>query len=66
MFAFARRAPTGTVLCLFNFSDEWRNLPESLARAQGVSLLHDALSDQPVLAHEGGIALPPQARVWLT
>jgi len=66
VFAVARRAPTGTVLCLFNFSDQWRNLPSSFARAQGAALLHDALSDQPVLAHEGGIALPPQARVWLT
>ena len=60
------RAPTGTMLCLFDFSDAWRNLPSSFARAQGAALLHDALSDQPVLAHEGGIALPPQARVWLT
>ncbi|MGB8815348.1 MAG: alpha-amylase, partial [Paracoccaceae bacterium] len=65
VFAAARRAPTGTVLCLFNFSDEWRHLPKSFARAQGVLTLHDALSDQPVVAHGGMIALPPQARVWL-
>ncbi|EEW26640.1 alpha-amylase family protein [Rhodobacter ferrooxidans] len=66
VFAVARRAPAGTVLCLFNFADDWRHLPESFARAKGVTRLHDALSDQPVVPYGGLIALPPQARVWLT
>ena len=65
VFAVARRAPTGTVLCLYNFSDEWRHLPEGFARGQGVLTLHDALSDKAVTVYEGVIALPPQARVWL-
>ncbi|HEX9859423.1 MAG TPA: alpha-amylase family protein [Paracoccaceae bacterium] len=66
VFALARRAPTGTVLCLFNFADDWRHLPAEFARAQGVQALHDALSDQPIATHHGQIALPPQARIWLT
>lgn len=65
IFAVARRAPAGTVLCLYNFADDWRHLPESFARAQGVLTLHDALSDAAVHTHDGLIALPPQARVWL-
>lgn len=65
LFVVARRAATGTVLCLFNFSDDWQRLPEAFARAQGISHMHDALSDRPVVAYDGQITLPPQARVWL-
>ncbi|MCU0901352.1 MAG: alpha-amylase family protein, partial [Cypionkella sp.] len=66
VFAFQRLAPTGVVLCLFNFTEHWQTLPEGWLRAQGVSLMHDALSDHAVETHHGQIALPPYARVWLT
>ncbi len=66
VFSFARVAPTGAVLCLFNFTESWQRVPEAWARAVGVTQMHDALSDQPVLPHDGHIALPPYARVWLT
>jgi amylosucrase len=66
IFAFARRAPAGTVLCLFNFTESWQNLAVGFAQAQGVTRMHDVLSDQPVQAHAGSIVLPPHARVWLT
>jgi amylosucrase len=66
VFAFRRVAPTGVVLCLFNFADQWRNLSEGWARAQGAVHLADALSESPVTPHGGEIVLPPQARVWLT
>ncbi len=65
LFAVARLAPTGAVLCLFNFTENWLHVPEAWARAQGVSLMHDALSDAPVATDGGVIALPPYARVWL-
>jgi amylosucrase len=54
------------LLALFNMTEQWLHLPESIARAQGVTLMHDALSDRPVISHHGAIALPPYARVWLT
>jgi len=66
VFAFARRAPTGPVLGLFNFTERWLALPEAWVRDEGVTLMHDALSDQRVVTHDGQIALPPYARVWLT
>jgi amylosucrase len=66
VFAFRRVAPTGVVLCLFNFSDGWRNLPEGWARGQGAERMLDVLSESPVTPHGGEIVLPPQARVWLT
>jgi amylosucrase len=66
VFAFVRLAPTGVVLCLFNFTESWQHVSESWARAQDVVLMHDALSDHPVETHGGNIVLPPYARVWLT
>ena len=66
VFAFQRLAQTGTLLGLFNFTEHWQHLPEAVVRALGAQVLHDALSDQPVVSHNGQIALPPYARVWLT
>jgi len=66
VFSFQRLAPTGTLLGLFNFTEHWQNVPEAWARAQGVTALHDALSDSAVGTHVGQIVLPPYARVWLT
>jgi amylosucrase len=65
LFAFRRAAPTGSVLGLFNFTESWLHLPQAWAQAQGAARMHDLLSDQPVQAHHGNIALPPYARVWL-
>ena len=66
VFAFRRDAPTGAILCLFNFTEGWQHLPEGWLRAEGASRMHDLLSDQPVQLHAGDLALPPYARVWLT
>ena len=66
IFAFQRFAPTGTVLCLFNFTEQWQHLPEAWARSKGVTAMRDILSDHPVETYHGSIALPPYARVWLT
>ncbi|CAN1556322.1 AmyA Glycosidases [Paracoccaceae bacterium] len=66
VFSFLRTAPTGTVLCLFNFTEGWQRVPEAWARAVGVVQMIDALSDHPVETYDGQIALPPFARVWLT
>lgn len=65
VFAFLRLAPTGPVLCLFNFTEGWLNLPESWLRLHGISEMRDLLSDSPVEVHHGMIALPPYARAWL-
>jgi amylosucrase len=66
LFAFARLAPTGAVVCLFNFTEGWMNVPEALVRTAGASRMHDALSDNPVQLHAGAVVLPPYGRVWLT
>jgi amylosucrase len=66
VLAFQRLAPTGTLLGLFNFTEAWQEVGEDMARALGVTAMHDALSDQRVETHGGRIVLPPYARVWLT
>jgi amylosucrase len=65
VFAFCRVAPTGPVVCLFNFADGWQGVSEGWARAQGVTRMWDALSEAGVVPQDGVIALPPQGRVWL-
>ena len=65
LFALVHLAPTGPLLCVFNFTEHWTSLPDSFARAHGVSQMHDALSDRPVQTYDGRIPLPPYARVWL-
>jgi amylosucrase len=65
LFAFVRAAPTGNVLCLFNFTEGWVDLPEAWVRSHGVTRMHDLLSDAPVQLHGGKVVLPPYARAWL-
>lgn len=65
LFAFARRAPTGTIVCVFNFTEQWTGLPASWFEAHGASRLHDLLSDAPVAGAGGSVGLPPYARVWV-
>lgn len=65
VMAFRRDAPTGTLLCLFNFAESWAHVPAAWAREQGVTRMHDELSNHPVETHHGNIVLPPYARVWL-
>ena len=66
LFALARRAPTGTVLCLYNFSENWTSIPWDWMAARGVVRRHDLLSDGRVDLQGGDIALPPYARIWMT
>ncbi|MCB1337776.1 MAG: alpha-amylase [Maritimibacter sp.] len=65
VFAFARRAPTGPVICVYNFTEDWTGLPASWFLGRGAKRLHDLLSDAPVQSDDGGVPLPPYARVWV-
>ncbi len=66
LFVVQRKSPTGALVGLYNMTEHWLNLPEAQVRLWGITLMRDALSDSPVTAHHGQIALPPYARVWLT
>ncbi len=66
VFAVQRLDPSGPILCLFNFAEQWQHIPGDWLRRHGVAQWHDALSDRAVLLHDDHLALPPFARVWLT
>jgi amylosucrase len=66
LFGFARLAPTGAVVCLFNFTEGWINVPEGLVRSAGASGMIDELSGNAVQLHAGSVVLPPYGRVWLS
>jgi len=69
VFGFARRPPTGAVVCLFNLTEHRSSVSASWVRERGAASLHDALTDQPLTPEGGGLdgelALPPYAGVWL-
>ena len=65
VFAMAHDAPTGSLLCVFNFTDFWTAIPGEWALEQGVKDCFDALSDRLVTLSDGKVALPPYGRVWL-
>ena len=65
VFSFLRQAPTGPLLCLFNFTEGWQPVSEAWLRAHGATMMHDALSDQSVEIDDGHIALPPYGQVWM-
>jgi amylosucrase len=66
VFAFARRSPLGTLLCIYNFADTWRSLPESGLVYAGMREGFDRLGGAAIETNDGALAFPPQGRVWLT
>jgi amylosucrase len=65
VFGLVHDAPTGPLLCLFNFTEETAVIHGEWALDEGVSRFHDALSDQPVPLSDGNIALAPYGSLWV-
>ncbi len=65
LFAHRRAAPAGPLVCLYNFTAEWRHLSARWAEDAGATRFTDALSGGQVVPEHGMIALPPYARLWL-
>ncbi|WP_441351146.1 hypothetical protein [Sulfitobacter sp. SK012] len=59
-------APAETLLCLFNFTEDWQNLPSHWLRELGVADFHGAMSDGALDLNDDTFTLPPLGRVWLT
>lgn len=66
LFAFTRIAPAGTLLCLFNFTENWQQLSGQWVRDQGIAAFWDALGEADVMLHDDILTLPPYGRMWLT
>jgi amylosucrase len=65
LYAVARRAPTGPLVCLFNLSERWTAVDEGWLHAQGATRMWDALSEGDVRVEDGRVPLPPYARAWI-
>jgi amylosucrase len=66
VFAFARRSPIGSLVCLYNFSGTWREVPAQTLRQAGVDRFFDELGENVVTLQNGALLFPPEGRVWLT
>ena len=65
LFAFVRRAPAGSVVCLFNVTEQWRHVPVDWLRDAGMVEGRDLLSGGAMGEGDGRAALPPYARAWV-
>jgi amylosucrase len=65
LFAFARRAPTGSVICIFNFTETSQELPVTWVARNGGEGMRDLLRDVPVTTENDQIALAPYASLWI-
>jgi amylosucrase len=65
LFAIARHAPFGSVVCLYNFTESWTAIPANWVVQHGATQIHELLYDTPIHDSGGAIPLPPYARVWL-
>ncbi len=64
VFAFSRFAPTGPVICLFNFSEETVGIRTDWLREQGVAAFTDLLSGNAMDLSGDHYTLLPYGRVW--
>ncbi|RZW12705.1 MAG: alpha-amylase [Rhodobacteraceae bacterium] len=65
VFALVHDAPTGPLLCLFNFNEETVDVPGEWALSEGISSFDDALAAAPATLRNGNVVLPAYGRVWL-
>lgn len=64
VFAFCRFAPTGPVVCLFNFCEEPVQIRTEWLREHGVARFHDLLSGHTLGLDGTHYTLLPYGRVW--
>ena len=65
LLTFVHEAPTGPLLCAFNFTENELALPGSWVLLQGAECFHDALSDAPLRLVDGNIAMKPYESLWI-
>ena len=65
LFGQAHDAPTGRLICVYNFSEDWVALDEGRLRGNGMVQGFDALSEGFLSFEAGKTHLPPYARLWL-
>ncbi|WP_421759996.1 alpha-amylase family protein [Devosia sp.] len=66
VFAFRRVSPTGNLVGLFNFTENWLPVSRAWVAANGVAEFWDHLSEAKVETPGDVVALPPYARAWMS
>ena len=66
IFALANRHPLGTLICLYNFTEETQYLHIENLFDAGLAGLHDSLTNQEAATLNSHVILPAYARLWLT
>jgi amylosucrase len=65
LFAFARLADEGTMLCLFNFTELWTSIPATQLNHFGITEYRDVLGGGKAAIHGDALAVAPFGRMWL-
>lgn len=63
--AYLRPHPLGTLLALYNFTEQTQVLPVGALGLYAFTAMTDQLTGQQVEARDGWLELPPYARLWL-
>ena len=65
VFAYERPHPLGSLLCLYNFSEELQVIPAWFLESRGVQPATDCISDKPLEIRDGFVWLEGYAALWL-
>jgi amylosucrase len=66
IFGFVRRAPTGAVVCLMNFTDHWQAISAAWLHQAGARGFRDELTLRRVETGDGAVHVGPYGRLWLS
>jgi amylosucrase len=65
VFAFARLADEGTLVGIFNFTEQWTSVSAALLRSIGVTDFRDVLGGGTITLHKDQVPVAPYGRLWL-
>ena len=65
LFAYSRSHPLGTLVAIYNFSEEQQWVPKHVLSEQGLDGTFDVLEQNFVTFSGDGLVLAPYARLWL-
>ena len=65
VFAFARLADEGTLVGIFNFTEQWTRVSATQLRSVGVTDIRDVLGGGTITPHRDAVPVAPYGRLWL-
>ncbi len=65
VFAFARLADEGTLMGIFNFTEQWTSVSAARLQGLGVTEFRDVLGGGIITLHGDAVPVAPYGRMWL-